>query len=164
MTEQDWVPAGARVVERHGTAAPATVRPNPLRRERWVDLGELYPGHQVLIRFNPNKKGLEKLPDDASEDAKLLAGLKLMVREHRIHFDDGTPDSAWIDPDTDQAMPHPSTSEFWEALSNEQLAIISMHIAADQKKVQASAEKSSGLSTEASPANVLPSPTGTSDA
>lgn len=168
----DWQPAvrvleeaGIRrgdslTIERNGTAAPATERPNPLRRERWVDMGDLYPGHQILLRFNPNKQELEILPEDASEDDKFRAGLKLIIRAHRIHFDDGTPDSPWINPDTNNPLPSPSSDEFYEQLSNEQIAIIATHIAVDAKKVQASVDRISAGSTDTSSAETLPSEAG----
>lgn len=148
----DWAPNGVRVLERfNGTAAPPPERPNPLRREKWVDMGDLYPGHQVLLRFNPNKRGITKLPDDATEDDKIKAGLKRIVLAHRVHFDDGTPDGPWIDPDTDQPMPSPSTDEFWELLPQDLFLIIMGHLGAEGKKVQTSVEQISGLSIESSP-------------
>lgn len=156
-----WMPDGVKVMERtNGTAAPATVRPNPLRRERWVDMGELYPGHQLLMRFNPNKRGLVQLPEGATEEDKIRLGLQRVVLAHRIHFE-GQADTPWIDPDTDQPMPSPATDEFWELISNDTLATIMGHIAADQKKVQTSIEKTSGLSIAALRATVPPSPSGT---
>lgn len=156
-----WMPDSVRVLERtNGTAAPATARPNPLRRERWVPLGDLYPGHELLMRFNPNKRGVEPLPDDAKEEDRIRYGLQRMVLAHRIHFE-GQPDSPWIDPDTDQPMPSPSTNEFWELISNDLLTLIMAQIVADQKKVSASVEQSSGLSIAALRATASTSPSGT---
>lgn len=164
---EDWRPEGVRVLERtNGTwAAPASERPNPLRRERWVDLGELYPGHQVLMRFNPSRQGSQKLPDDATEQDRIRAGLKLIVRDHRIVGDGGQPIGPWIDPDTDQPYPSPQADEFWDAIPNEVLAAMLAQIAADQKKATESIEKSSGLSTSAlrDLAERSASPSGTSD-
>lgn len=144
----EWVPSGTRILEvRNGSAAPATERPNPLRRERWVDMGDMYPWHQLLIRFNPDRKGLETLPDDAPQEQKIIAGLKRIVLAHRIHVD-GLPDTPWTDPDTDQPLPSPAADEFWELISNDILATIMAHIAADQKKVQASVERIFGGSID----------------
>lgn len=160
-----WTPEGVRVLERtNGTAEPPSARPNPLKRERWVDMGDLYPGHQLLMRFNPNKKGFVPLPDDASQDDKIIHGLQQVVLQHRIHFDDGTPDSPWIDPETDQPLAQPSSPEFWAAISNDILAAIMAQVAVDQKKVQTSIEKTSGLSIEALQAIGPGFPSGTSDA
>lgn len=163
MDQQDWMPQGVKLLERNGTAAPATERPNPLRRERWVDLGDMYPGHQLLIRFNPNKRGVAKLPDDMTDEQRVLWAFKRMVLAHRIHFDDGTPDGPWIDPETDLPLPSPQLDEFYELISNDVLKAIMANLEVDQKKVTESIARSSGLSTETSPANVLPSPTGTSE-
>lgn len=156
-----WTPESVRVIERtNGTAAPLRERPNPLRRERWVDMGDLYPGHQLLIRFNPSKRGVAPLPESASEIDRVKYGLKRMVLAHRVHFD-GEPDTPWIDPDTDQPLPSPSTDEFWDLLTQELFNILMGHIGAEAKKVMGSIEKTSGLSIEALQAGGLPSPTGT---
>lgn len=168
MAGEDWSPP-VRVLDRtNGSAAPHQERPNPLRRERWVDLGELYPGHQVLLRFNPTKemaKDLPPLAEDASPLDKVRYGLKLIVRDHRIHFGDGTPDGPWIDPDTDRAMPSPRTDEFWDRLGQDIFDTIMGHLAAEQKKVSASIEQVSGLSIEAlraGPSGTTGSPSGIS--
>lgn len=156
----DWTPQ-ARVIERtNGTAAPATERPNPLRRERWVDMGELYPGHQLLVRFNPSKRGLPTLPDDAKEVDRLRLGLKRMVLAHRVHFE-GEADTPWIDPDTNEPLPSPSTDEFWDLLAQELFNILMGHIGAEGKKVLSSIEKTSGLSIAALQGTAPGSPSGT---
>jgi hypothetical protein len=145
--------------------APPLLRPNPLRRERWVDMGEeLYPGHQLLIRFNPNKRNLPQFADDASDEDKARAGLKRFVLAHRIHFSDGSPDSPWIDPDTDQPLPSPATDEFWEAISNDVLTVIMRHVADDQKKVTDSIDKNLSPSADTSPVSGSGSPSGSSGA
>ncbi len=152
-----WMPTGVKLMERNGTAAPATARPNPLRRERWVPVGDYWPGHEVLIRFNARAV---QVPEGATEIDAIRWQLKAKVRDHRVNLpgQDVTP---WIDPDTDQPLPPTSTDGFWDQVGDEIFAAIVVLLAADQKKLKDSIERSSGLSIEALRGTGPTSPSGT---
>lgn len=158
---EDWRPEGARVLARTNgtTAASPQERPNPLRRERWVPVGDYWPGHEVLLRFNARAV---QVPEGSTDVEAIRAQLKAKVRGHRVNLPDQPP-TPWIDPDTDQPLPATDTDAFWDLVGDEIFAAILMILAADQKKLRDSIERSSGLSTEAlramAPASTSPSGT-----
>lgn len=150
MPTGDWTP-DVRVIERNGTAAPSPERPNPLRRIEWVPLGDEYPGLEVKLWGNPPRPIIAPLRALIQKDpeAGTLALLKLLVLDHRDA--DGQP---WPHPLQAGPLPPPSSDEFWEAIPDEVLQIISMHLEESRKKVRASVERIFTGSTGTSSAEI----------
>lgn len=155
----DWRPDGVRILERNGLAASQQERPNPLRRIEWVPLGDAYPGLEIKLWGNPPRPLIAPLRKRMETDPEggMLGLLKLLVLEHRGQ--DGRP---WPHPLQDGDLPQPSSDEFWEAIPDEVLQIISLHLEKSRKKVRASVERIFGGSTGTSSAAIPPSETGQS--
>lgn len=159
MEATDWRPDGVKILERNGSAASQQERPNPLRRIEWVALGDAYPGLEVKLWSNPPRPLIAPLREQIQKDpeAGTLAMLKLLVLDHRDA--DGQP---WPHPLQDGPLPPTSSDEFWEAIPDEVLQIISLHLEDSRKKMRASVERIFGGSIGTSSAETPESAAGPS--